>query len=198
MYYGCLKDTRCKWLDLERLFHNILKKSDIERIFYFTARVKPTSDDLDKHVRQETYFRALRTNPKIEIVFGHYLSHVVRMPLCNASGVLEGSRARVLKTEEKGSDVNLATYLMLGASLGDFDQAVVVSNDSDLLMPVRFVREKYGKRVGILNPHKRQSRVLAQEANFVRPIRVGAIAKSQFPVVLNDDTGEFRRPTAWA
>ncbi len=59
----------------------------------------------------------------------------------------------MIKTEEKGSDVNLATHLLHDAHMGRFDVAVVVSNDSDLLEPIRIVREQLGKKVGILNPH---------------------------------------------
>ena len=61
--------------------------------------------------------------------------------------------ARVIKTEEKGSDVNLATHLLHDAHMGRFEVAVVVSNDSDLLEPIKIVRERLHKRVGILNPH---------------------------------------------
>ena len=43
---------------------------------------------------------------------------------------------------------------------GRFDVAVIVSNDSDLLEPIKIVREELGKKVGILNPHRRPSRAL--------------------------------------
>ena len=66
--------------------------------------------------------------------------------------------ARVIKTEEKGSDVNLATHLLHDAHIGRFDVAVVISNDSDLLEPIKIVREQLHKRVGILNPHRNPSR----------------------------------------
>jgi hypothetical protein len=45
--------------------------------------------------------------------------------------------ARVIKTEEKGSDVNLATHLLHDAHMGRFDVAGVISNDSDLLEPIK-------------------------------------------------------------
>ena len=177
--------------------NNVLKRTQISKIYYFTARVKPRPSDPDQHVRQETYFRALRTNPKTEIVLGHFLSHPVSMPMCNGKGVLTGQFARVLKTEEKGSDVNLATYLLLGAAKNQFDQAVLITNDSDLLMPVRFVRQEFTKRVGILNPHEKPSQALKQEADFVRKIRPGALSVSQFPVQLTDRVGTFAKPAIW-
>ncbi len=41
----------------------------------------------------------------------------------------------VIKTQEKGSDVNLATYMLLDAFRQESDIAVVISNDSDLRSP---------------------------------------------------------------
>src|SRR5258705_8261960 len=58
----------------------------------------------------------------------------------------------VLKSEEKGSDVNLATTLLMDAFDGDFEQAVVVSNDSDLAYPIEVVRNKFGFPVVVLFP----------------------------------------------
>ena len=77
---------------------------------------------------------------------------------------------RVIKTEEKGSDVNLACHLLLDALRKDCDTAFVISNDSDLLEPIRIARREFGVQVGIGCPHKRPSYVLVQEADFVRPI----------------------------
>jgi uncharacterized LabA/DUF88 family protein len=197
LYYGALRRTRHKWLDIEKLCGFILKSTPIEKIKYFTARVVPRASDPDQALRQEIYFRALATNPKIEIYFGHFLSHPVRMPLCDAGGTMSGQFSYVLKTEEKGSDVNIASHLLLDAHLSQFDQAIIVSNDSDLLTPIKFVRRNFSKRVGILNPHQRPSQVLLREADFLRPIRVGAVAASQFPERMSDKNGTFSRPQKW-
>jgi NYN domain len=197
LYYGALKNSSHKWLDIEKLCNNVLPKTPINKLMYFTARVVPRPSDPTQNVRQDTYFRALSTNPKVEIIFGHFLSHVVSMPVCDALGKPTGTYAKVLKTEEKGSDVNLATHLLSDAALGKYDQAIVISNDSDLLMPIRFCRTLFGKRVGILNPHQRQSQVLAREADFVRPIRPGAISASQFSPKLYDRIGEINKPASW-
>jgi len=52
--------------------------------------------------------------------------------------------------------------------------------------------------VGVLKPHKNPtSRVLAQQASFVRQIRRGVLAASQFPDVLTDAHGELHKPTSW-
>jgi uncharacterized LabA/DUF88 family protein len=197
LYYGALRRTRFKWLDIEKLCRLILKNTPIDKIKYFTARVVPRSSDPDQGVRQEIYLRALAANPKVEIHFGHFLSHVVRMPICDSAGKVTGQYGDVLKTEEKGSDVNIAAHLLLDAHTSRFDQAIIISNDSDLLTPIKFVRRDFKKRVGILNPHQRPSQVLLREADFLRPNRIGAVAAAQVPDQMSDRNGSFGRPSRW-
>ena len=107
------------------------------------------------------------------------------MPLANPQP--GGPRvAEVLKTEEKGSDVNIAAHLVNDAHNGSFEVAVLITNDSDLLAPMRIVRRELNLPVGILNPFKRFAHVLAQEASFKKRIRAGVLASSQFPASLQD------------
>jgi hypothetical protein len=49
--------------------------------------------------------------------------------------------ASVARREEKGSDVNVASHMLVDVLEGSMDAAVVVSNDSDLKMPVDVVRQ---------------------------------------------------------
>ncbi len=153
-------------------------------------------NDPDQPVRQQLYLRALRTLPGVSIHLGHFLSHEVMMPLVVTPGQRQ-QYVRVIKTEEKGSDVNLATHLLHDAHMGRFDVAVVVSNDSDLLEPIKIVREQLGKKVGILNPQKNPSRALLPHIDFIKQIRAGALVAAQFSSVLKDAHGTFKKPTSW-
>ena len=81
--------------------------------------------------------------------------------------------------------------------MGSFDTAVVISNDSDLLEPIRLVREELGKRVGILNPQARPSRVLHANTDFFKQIRTGVLKASQFSNILTDKHGQIHKPTDW-
>lgn len=117
-YYGAIKNTPYRWLDIEALCQLLLPDDLIVKIRYFTTRVQNRPNDPQKTMRQQTYLRALATLPLLEMHFGHYITRPVRMPLANPPST--GSRwAVVLKTEEKGSDVNLATHLLLDASRSD-------------------------------------------------------------------------------
>jgi len=192
-YYGVLKGTPYRWLNVAALCQTLLPGDQINRIKYFTALVDSRPGDPLKRERQESYFRALRTIPNLTIVLGRFLTHEVTMPLSP-----EGSGyARVLKTEEKGSDVNLATHLLMDGFRNDYELAVVVSNDSDLLLPVQVVVQDLGKKVGLLNPQKRPSKALLPHATFLKQIRSGALAQCQFPLTLTDSYGAFSKPATW-
>jgi NYN domain len=196
LYYGALRRTPYRWLNLETLCRLLLPKNTINQIKYFTALVSARPNDPDQPVRQQLYLRALRTLPSVSIHFGHFLTHEVTMALVVPAGQ-PPKYARVIKTEEKGSDVNLATHLLHDAHMGRFEVAVVVSNDSDLLEPIKIVREQLHKRVGILNPHPNPSRALLPHIDFIKQVRAGVLRTAQFPSTLTDAHGMFTKPAGW-
>jgi hypothetical protein len=193
LYYGAVKGTPFRWLDMAAMCRVLLPRDHINRIKYFTALVDARPSDLDKPLRQELYWRALRTIPNLEIILGSFLTHEVTMPL----SPIGTGYAKVLKTEEKGSDVNLATHLLIDGFRNDFELAVIVSNDSDLLLPIRFVVQELGKPVGLLNPQKHVSVALQPHVTFIKHIRAHVLAQSQFPPALTDRNGAFSKPAIW-
>ena len=197
LYYGAVKDTPYKWLNIRRLCELLLPGYSIARIKYFTARVSARKDDPAKPTRQQIYLRALRTIPDMEIIYGSFLSHDVMMPLADPPP--SGPRfAKVTRTEEKGSDVNLATHLVHDAYQRNFQVAVLITNDSDLLEPIRIVRQELHLDVGILNPHLHTpSQVLTRHASFIKQIREGPLKASQFAPALKDTNGKFHKPSVW-
>lgn len=174
----------------------MLPKNEINAIKYFTALVKPRPYDEHQPIRQKTYLRALKTIKNLSIIYGHFLSHEVMMPLAESTGDKQ-KYIKVIKTEEKGSDVNIATHLLSDAYHDRYDMAVVISNDSDLIEPIRIVIAELKKGVGVVNPHKHPSRTLLKHASFFKSIRPSALARSQFPAVLIDEHGEFYKPDSW-
>lgn len=196
LYYGAVKGTPYKWLDIDKMCQLLLPKHQILRIKYFTARVSGRPGDPDQPRRQQTFLRALGTIPHLEIIYGHFLTNEVMMPLAERPPGAP-RYAKVIKTEEKGSDVNLATHLLRDGYGGFYEAAVLVTNDSDLLEPVRIVSQELGKTVGILNPHPNPSRVLLRYASFIKPIRKGVLAASQFPPNLQDAQGTITKPAVW-
>lgn len=193
LYYGCLQNSPYKWLNLLQMCQLLLPKSTINQLKYFTAKVSARPNDPSQPVRQATYMRALETLPNCQVIYGHFLSNRVRMTNANPPP----NTVEVIKTEEKGSDVNLATHLLYDAFSNQFDTAVIVTNDSDLYLPMEFVVQKLNLPVGILNPHKHPSKKLLTIAKFIKPIREGVLKASQFPSSLTDANGTFSKPVGW-
>jgi hypothetical protein len=97
LYYGAVKGTPHKWLNLRRMCQLLLPQASVTKIKYFTARVSARRDDPHKPTRQQMYLRALRTLPELEIMYGTFLSHEVMMPV--AERALGGVRfVRVTRT----------------------------------------------------------------------------------------------------
>jgi uncharacterized LabA/DUF88 family protein len=197
LYYGAVKDTPHKWLDIHRLCQFLMPKNQILKIKYFTALVSARPGDPDQPNRQQVYLRALRTIPNLEIIYGHFLEHEVMMPV---AGSLPGNPryVRVIKTEEKGSDVNIAAHMINDGYQGAYQIAILLSNDSDLVEPLKIVRYELKIPVGVLNPRPdTPSQELRMHATFVKPIRRGVLAASQFPITLTDATGSIHKPPRW-
>ncbi|MFH0799004.1 MAG: NYN domain-containing protein [Pseudomonadota bacterium] len=196
LYFGALKKTPFRWLNIATMCRLLLPKNDICEIKYFTALVTPRAGDEQQPMRQQTYLRALKTLPNLSIVLGHFLTHEVNMPLAASKGP-KFEYVRVIKTEEKGSDVNLAVHLLNDGYQNKYDMAVVVSNDSDLVEAIRIVTKQLHKGVGVLNPHKNPSRTLLAHATFFKTIRKGVLRVSQFEPALEDTNGRFHKPESW-
>lgn len=178
--YYAIRGTPYRWLDLGHLSTLLVGNAAVQHIRYFTARVADRPGDAGQAARQDIYLQALRTVPLLEIYEGRFLSSKVRMALVEPP---KGGPRTVLvhRTEEKGSDVNLATMLLLDAVRHEYDEAVVISNDSDLVMPIRLTRVELGKPVGVLNPGTLFSRAIAEVASYYRPISLKSFAAAQFP-----------------
>jgi len=198
LYYGCLRGTSYRWLDVLALCRKVFPRVQIHRIRYFTARVRGTENDPQKPQRQATYIRALKTISNLSIHYGRFLSHVRSMPLASPSPG-GPQTVRVIRTEEKGSDVNLATFLLVDGFQDDYELAIIVSNDSDLEEPIKVVQEKLGLQIAILNPHRNPSWVLVKAVlpTGYRRIWRSTLRVCQFPDILEDKDGIFTKPSNW-
>jgi uncharacterized LabA/DUF88 family protein len=196
LYYGALKNTPYRWLDPLALCGLLFPRNSVNRIRYFTALVDARPTDLQQPLRQQTYIRALETLECVSVHYGQFQTRKTRMalakPLPNGTKTVE-----VLKTEEKGSDVNLGSHLLMDAFNKDCQVAVVISNDADLKEPVTMARS-LGVTVGIVNPHPKNKRSHDLEGNFFKQLRSGPLAGAQFAEELTDANGIFRRPSAWS
>ena len=79
----------------------------------------------------------------------------------------------------------------------DYEQAVIISNDSDLITTIEIIQNRLHLKVGVLNPHRNISWALKNVADFYRPIREGVLRANQLPQTLADSNGTITRPTSW-
>ena len=200
LYYRAVRGTPYKWLDPFNLCTRILPAHEIGQIKFFTALVQPKPYDPAAQLRQRAYIRALETLPNLTVHYGVFRTHrkwaMPTHPIPGVTGPIE-----VWNTEEKGTDVNLAAHLLLDGFRERYEQAVVISNDSDLALAIRMVRDDLGFPVGVVNPNTAAKAVTPREltaaATFTRRLRVNALAGSQFPDQLRDDKGIITKPAAW-
>ena len=193
-----------KWLDLEALSRHLLPEFDILRVRYFTAVIKALPGaDVDSPQRQQAYIRALRAQPRTSVHLGNFRVDRRRMPLHPLQYGSDDKpvSALVRKTEEKGSDVSLASYLLMDAFRDEANMYVVVSNDSDLVTPLRLAKEEFGRKIGVLSPMepKRASNELKQLGlDLHRQVTIEALRAAQLPDRISDPHGTVRRPGKWS
>ena len=114
----------------------------------------------------------------------------VQKPAANAL------RARIHTMEEKGSDVNLACHLINDAWKDCYDQAVIITNDTDLVEPIRIVTQERARPVTLLCPMpKGAATELKNVATHTRHIREAHVTASQFPDTL--PITSIRKPNDW-
>ena len=175
-----MRGTPYRWLDVGKLARLLLPQHNINRIRYFTAVVANRPGDLTQAQRQQAYLRALRTVPDLTIHYGHLLAKTKRRPLARQPET--GPRTvEILDTEEKGSDVNLASYLLLNGFEDEYEMAVVVSNDSDLELPIRMARTRLGEASRGLRPKPQTELRAARRGLLVQAPAPGPLEREPVP-----------------
>lgn len=180
LYYRALKGTAHKWLDVVAMSRATLPaNAQVERVNYYTARISGRLDPTAP-ARQHAYLRALDTLPELIIHYGRFMvsqkwSGLVQPaafqpPLLLPVGASPPQVAFVWKTEEKGSDVNLGVHLVRDAFRGAFEVAAVLTNDTDLVEPLRIVTQELRLPVTLLTPVPKPAASLVAVASEVRHV----------------------------
>lgn len=198
LYYRALRGTPYKWLDLLALCKRILRPQNrILKVKYFTTRIQPTSREPLQNRRQDIYLQALRKHhpEQIEIHLGHFLVKSAKFPLADPAE--NGRIVEVLRSEEKGSDVNLAVHMVSDAWENLYDCAVLITNDSDLAEAIRLTKEKHPQKlVGLISPAKRSHSVqLRRQADFFARVRPSFLRSSQLPDPIPETN--LHKPAGW-
>lgn len=209
-YYNCVRYTPYKWLDIPKFIRSTLgEEYEIDKVLYFTANVKSFTPTDKARERQNAYFRALKTMypDLMEFHYGHFLTHSKNMKKYDNPE----ESVKVIKTSEKGSDVNLAVHYLNDAWKNNFNCGIIVSNDSDLAAALKLTEENFpDKKRGLIIPidmdrqrtlpeykRKKVSNKLTQYVNckMVRTVRESTLKKSQLPDTI--PKSNIYKPKAW-
>jgi len=205
LYYRALKRSNHKWLDINKLCKAVLPPfCDITRINYYTALVSGVRDPTAPK-DQNAYLRALRTLPNLQIHLGTFqVTHkwmflvqpVELRPISTKDAVPNPEFARVVKREEKGSDVNLGVHLVRDAFTHAFEHAAIITDDTDLIEPLRIAVEEAKLPVTLLTPVDRPAQGLQVLATHVRNLRP-YVGVSQFTNPVPGPKGPILKPANW-
>lgn len=193
LYFG-LKDKGWKryyWLDLPALSAALLKPyQTLQATHFFTARIRLAGNNHDDQQRQSDYLDALAARDSLHIHYGHYLKKTRECRKCKATWP---------DYEEKMTDVNIAVQLLADAFDDRFDTALIISADSDLTTPVRFVKERFpNKKIIVAQPPGRNSSQLSQAATAAFQISKTKVRQNQLPETITTETGlTLQRPSTW-
>jgi uncharacterized LabA/DUF88 family protein len=205
LYYGCLKGSPYKWLNLSLLASKLLNENyEVVKICYFTSEVVDYKND-GVTTRQGFYLSALRTIPNLEVYFGKFKERDKTVYINPPEKILfdTGFGEKVVPKsifkgkcfEEKGTDVNLATSLLIDLYEDKFDTALILSNDTDYKSAVHQVRKK-GKKIFVVNTKVGfepdvELRIVSTKST--RKISKDMLRDSQFPEMV----GNIRKPKDW-
>ena len=200
LYYGAVKDTKHKWLDLQRFFVALRQHDDVVAIKYFTAIVKGSGE-----ARQSTYLSALATCPLVEVILGRFKPQQAhQVPFNQLPDASSNNPGRFFpQPEEKRTDVNIAVKMIEDAYENNCDNFVLVSGDSDLVSPVTLIRTRFpDKKVIVYVPARADQRGAAVElrtaAHANKSLPLEMIRKMQFPGRVPSGSGSFIvKPNAW-
>lgn len=206
LYYGLLRRSPYKWLDLYSLFQNhVLQDADVLEVRYYTAPVLARMcDDEQSPQRQRTYLQALRKHQpcKVSIIEGKLIpSTPIRRMVTRFPELPSVSMVRVHDFVEKKTDVNIACDMLAGAWTQAYEQAVLCSNDSDLQAAFATIKRFFPDiRLGLVAPVASNdcrsiSKDLGKYSDWSKLLSPVHLANAQLPEKIHGTANH--KPNAW-
>ncbi|MDR2269142.1 MAG: NYN domain-containing protein, partial [Rickettsiales bacterium] len=139
-------------------------------------------------------------SPGVEIILGYFSVHKTQMPAADSD--FKAGRIRmvdVFKTEEKGTDVNLAVQIVADAKDNKFDYAMLFSNDSDMARSIKIASRDCKKQIGLFVDRKaRTFAILKENTMHIKRLSPNHFAAHQFPDEIKTSIGRIiRKPKDW-
>jgi uncharacterized LabA/DUF88 family protein len=189
LYFGMVEAglENCKWLNIEKLVKSYLTTNqDLVAIKFFTSRI---SHNPQKQKRQSTYLEALETT-SVKIIYGLYKAKNIECDNCGHNWFV---------SNEKMTDVNIATHLIIDAFHDVFDTAILISGDSDLVPPIKAVHQNFPqKAVSVFFPPTRHNNTVAGAAKGSLIIGRKKLIDAQFDLAIKKaDAYVLNKPKEW-
>lgn len=224
LYYGCLKGTAFKWLDLLALFENhilpsvvatvhekqLTSKLEPVAIKFFTAPILEQAAKAEDSLKcQEKYHAALTKHHsgRVELIKGYYSLTEAKAKVIDPDDPKKWPKhcteiASIWKLEEKQTDVNIAIQAVKDALIEEIEHVVFVTNDTDIAPALEMIRRSTKAAVGLVIPttdHRRMSNgELAKQAHWVRcHITQEELRQAQLPRVIQDTRRPVTKPDSW-
>ncbi|RVU31978.1 NYN domain-containing protein [Rheinheimera riviphila] len=218
LYYGCLRGTPHKWLDIFKLFNDhVLPSSQPEHgandvfVKYFTAQIIDKAAKSSTSVQDQiAYHRALSfTYPlhRLEIIKGYYslitTSAYQLDPINPKRFPKDCQRVNIWKLEEKQTDVNIAVESLFDVMTDpELQQVVFVTNDTDIAPVMAKIKSLQKVQIGLVIPTNQQARStnqdLAKHADWVRDcIQDYELAAAQLPRIIKGGRTPAVKPVSW-
>lgn len=190
-----------KWLDVVKLSEALFPSHDVREVKYFTSRVSSQPHDIGATDRQYAYLTALQTlEPRLSIHFGKMRAYTAYLPTVPIQFDSTGNtrRVKVRKIEEKGSDVALASTMVLDAATGKADLYALISTDSDFAPTLRILRSELRVATGLVFGSSTPPRaLLGSKPLILKQIRSSVLAHSQLPESVTVAGAIIRKPSSW-
>lgn len=212
LYYGALKHTEYKWLDVYKLFNERICPSinsnipDI-KIKFFTADILGSeSPSVDSTKDQRTYHNALiqMYSERLLIIKGSYSKEIIPAKLMENIPEFTKERVKILKLEEKQTDVNIAIEMYRDVAKGLCDQVILCTNDTDLLPALSALSEDYPNiNKGIVFPVRENAKrpVSNQFKKYCdwswKKLSNNDLAYSQLPLKIPTRKKAIFKPITW-
>ena len=175
------------WVDFFALAEQFTRAQDIVAgVYYFTAYATWKPHSMKRH---RLLIDALK-NRGVQIVMGRFK---------DKDGYCKKCGATFINKEENQTDVNIAVYLFKEALANTFDTAMLLTNDTDLVPAIHWLKKSYPtKKVGVLFPIDRWAVELKDACDFWRKIEEKHLRKCQLPNEVHLPSGVvLPRPPEW-
>lgn len=165
-------NNHLKWLDVYALSELLYPEFEIHQVNYFSAKIRTISNDFEPAYRQLMYLARLQEeHPKIQITLGKIRMDTKYYPAHPISLTTDGqlTKVKVVKLEEKGTDVSIAANLVADAAEHKADHLILISNDSDFEPLIKLANSRFESQVRQVNP-RNFSEELLEKAQFTTNI----------------------------